>query len=224
MPIEQPKSAQTLRAHSTSKLGLEDSSSHHRMVRYALGDLKCVVWFEADAYCGKKEDPWVLNKRCVNVFSTRREEDMRAKLNQMSPIKLEGAANTSQHTSVVFSGRIVPSSTIAELKTFQSEKFRIEKHLPQLRFGRTQNLLVGTHVDGTFHELENINVASRLLDWETTYQVELCKLAWLVAELRQATRRIPGGCCVLVGRDRARKAIVYTASSRTPILPEYIVK
>lgn len=65
---------------------------------------------------------------------------------------------------------------MAELKTFHGEKFCIEKYLPQLWFGRTPNLLVGTHIDGTFHKLEAINVASRLLEWETKHQEELRKL------------------------------------------------
>lgn len=82
-------------AFTTSELGLEDSSSHHRVIRYALGDLKCVVRFEADACCEKKEDPLVLDKGCVNVFSPLREEEMRARFNLMSSIKLEGAEDIS---------------------------------------------------------------------------------------------------------------------------------
>lgn len=38
-------------AFTTSEVGLEDSRSHHRVVRYALGNLKCVVRLEADACC-----------------------------------------------------------------------------------------------------------------------------------------------------------------------------
>lgn len=173
-------------AFTTSESGLENSSSHHRVVRHALGDLRCVVRFEADACCEEKEDPQGLDKRCVNFFSPLREEDLRAKFNQMSSIQPGGAADTSQHTSVLLGGRIVPSSTVVELKTYHSDNFRID-----LWFGLTPKLLVGTHTDGTFHKLESFHVSSQLLEWEITHQVELRELTWLIAELREATRRTP---------------------------------
>ncbi len=39
------------RAFTTSEPGLEDSTGHHRVLRYALGHLNCVVRFEVDACC-----------------------------------------------------------------------------------------------------------------------------------------------------------------------------
>lgn len=81
-------------AFTTSESGLENSSSHHRVVRYALGDLKCVVRFEADACCEEKENPQVLDKGCVNFYSPLKEEDLQAKFNQMSSIQAGGAADT----------------------------------------------------------------------------------------------------------------------------------
>lgn len=211
-------------AFTTLESGLEDSSSHHRVIRYSLGDLKCVVRFKANACCEEKKNSQVLDKRCVDFFSTPREEDMRMKFEQISSIKREGAADKSQRTSAMLGGRIVGSSSMAELKTYQGENFRIEKHLPQLWFGRTPNLLVGTHKNGTFHKLEAIDAASHFVDWETKHQVELRKLTWLIAGLREATRRTPGECCILVGRGKTRKATVYAGVKRTSVLPESIVK
>lgn len=113
---------------------------------------------------------------------------------------------------------------MVELKTHHSDNFRVEKHLPQLWFGRTPKVLVGTYTDGTFHKLEFFHVSSQLLECEVTHQVELRKLTWLIAELSEATRGTQGGCCVLVGIGRARKANVYAAGSRTSVFPDYIVK
>lgn len=170
-----------------------------------------------------KEDPQVLDKRCFNLISPLIEEDIRAKWKLLSSTEPGTVADRSKRTSVVFGGRIVPSSSLAELKTCQGENFWVQKHLPQLWFGRTSNFLVGTHTGGIFHKLETIDVASQLLEWETTHQVELRKLTSLISELRETARRTPGGCCVLVGKGKARKATVYTAAMRS-VLPDYIIK
>lgn len=216
-------------AFTTPEPGLEDSSSHHRVLRYTLGDLKCVVRFEADACCKEKQnDPQALDQRCVNLFSSLSEKKVRAKCKQLFSTESEAAAvaegNISARTSVVLGGRIVPSSTMAELKTSQSANFGVAKHLPQLWFGRTSNLLIGTHTDGTFHKLEAIDLAKQLLEWEKTHQEKLRKLTWLIAELRKTVRSTPGGYCILVGKGKARKATVYAAAKRTSVLPANIVE
>lgn len=217
-------------AFTTLEPGLEDSSSHHRVICYALGGLKCVVRYEADA-CYEKDikDPDVMDQRCVNFFSSLSEEDLRAKSKQLfssteAKAAAAAAADTSPRTSLVLGGRIVPSSSMAELKTFQGKNFCANYHLPQLWFGRTSNLLVGTHNDGTFHKLEALDVGSQLREWETAHQVELRKLTWLIAQLREIARGRPGKCCVLVGKGKARRATVYDAAKQTFVLPDYIVK
>lgn len=217
-------------AFTTPESGLEDSSSHHRVLRYTLGDLKCVVRFEADACCKEKQnDPQALDQRCVNLFSSLSEKKIRAKWKQLFSTESEAAAaaaegDISARTSVVLGGRIVPSSTMAELKTSQSANFGVAKHLPQLWFGRTSNLIIGTHTDGTFHKLEAIDLAKQLLEWEKTHQEQLRKLTWLIAELRKTVRSTPGGYCILVGKGKARKATVYAAAKRTSVLPANIIE
>ncbi|MCJ1347137.1 hypothetical protein MMC31_005358, partial [Peltigera leucophlebia] len=141
-------------AFTKSESGLEDSSSHHRVVGYSLGDLKCVVRFEADAcYEKENEGPQVMDKRRVDFFSSLSGEELRAKCEQVSSsaepkiAAAAAAADVSPHTSVVLGGRIVPSSSMAELKTYQGSHFYMDKHLPQLWFGRTSNLLVGNHIN-----------------------------------------------------------------------------
>lgn len=213
-------------AFTTSEPGLEDSSSHHRVLRYTLGDLKCVVRFEADACCKeKKNDPETLDQRFVNLFSSLSEEKIRAKCKLLFSTKAAAApADIPEHTSVVLGGRIVPSSTMVELKTCQGANFGVKKHLPQLWFGRTSNLLIGIHTVGTFQKLVAVDVAKKLLEWEKTYQEQLRKLTWLIAELRKTARGTPGGYCVLVGKSKARKATVYTAAKRTSALPDDIIE
>lgn len=220
-------------AFTTPEVGLEDSSSHHRIVRYPLGDLKCVVRFEADACYEEKETQEVMDQGCVNFFSPFEEEGIRAKCKQLSSTEPEAAAaaaaDKSDRTSVVLGGRIVPSSTMAELKTFQGKKFQgkkfcVDYHLAQLWFGRTSNLLVGTHDNGRFHKLEAIDVRRELLEWEKTHQEQLRKLAWLISELREIARRRPGGCCVLVCKASTKTATVYGAAKPTCVLPDYIVE
>lgn len=219
-------------AFTKSESGLEDSSSHHRVVGYSLGDLKCVVRFEADA-CYEKEnkDPQVMDKRRVDFFSSLSGEELRAKCEQVSSsaepkiaAAAAAAADVSPHTSVVLGGRIVPSSSMAELKTYQGGHFYMDKHLPQLWFGRTSNLLVGNHINGTFHKLEALNVARQLLKWERMHQKVLRKLVWLITKLHKIAQGRTGGCCVLVGKGKAKRATVYGAAKQTSVLPDYIVK
>lgn len=214
-------------AFTTSEPGIEDSSSHHRVLRYTLGDLNCVVRFEADACCNEKQnDHQALDQSCVNLFSSLSEEKIRAKCKQLFSTESGEAAagDISAGTSVVLGGRIVPSSTMAELKTSQSGNFCIAKHLPQLWFGRTSNLIIGTHTDGTFHKLEAVDLEKQLLEWERTHQEQLRKLTWLIAELRKTVGSTPGWYCILVGKGKARKATVYGAAKRTSVLPVSIVK
>lgn len=221
-------------AFTTPEPGLEDSSSHHRVLRYTLGDLKCVVRFEADACCKEKQnDPQALDQNCVNFFSSLSEEKIRIKCKQLLSTESEEAVaaaaavagDKSERTCVVLGGRIVPSSTMAELKTSQGANFGVEKHLPQLWFGRTSNLLIGTHTDGTFHKLEAVDIANQLLEWESTHQEQLRKLTWVIAELRKTVLSTPGGgYCVLVGKGKARKATVYAVAKRTSVLPDNIIE
>lgn len=219
-------------AFTTAEPGLEHSSSHHRVLRYTLGDLKCVVRFEADACCNEKQnDLQALDQSCVSLFSSLSEEKIRAKCKQLFSVESEEAAaaaaaagDISAGTYVVLGGRIVPSSTMAELKTSQGGKFSVARHLPQLWFGRTSNLLIGTHTDGTFYKLEAVDLARQLLEWERTHQEQLRKLTWLIAELRKTVQSTPGGYCILVGKGKARKTTVYAAAKRTSVLPDDIIK
>lgn len=217
-------------AFTTPEPGLEDSSSHHRVLRYTLGDVKCVVRFEADACCKEKQNgPQALDRRCVSLFSSLSDKNTRAKCKQLFSTESEEAAavaagDISAQTSVVLGGRIVPSSTMAELKTSQGANFGVAKHLPQLWFGRTSNLLIGIHTGGTFHKLEAIDLTKQLFEWERTHQEQLRKLTWLIGELRKTARSTPGGYCVLVGKGKARKATVYAVAKRTSVLPDNIIE
>ena len=58
------------KAFTKAEAGLEESSGHHRVVRYRMGELDCVVRFEVDAWCGGGEGDGNIQGQDAEVANT----------------------------------------------------------------------------------------------------------------------------------------------------------
>lgn len=129
-------------------------------------------------------------------------------------------------THVIGRGRLVPCSTLAEMKA-KKKRCRLAEALPQLWFGRTPLLLHATHHEGHFTEaVERINAGDKFEDWETKQQEVLQKMVELIKELRNAAMQAMGGACVVVFENKVRplRLEIFEDTVRKRVLPEEIVE
>lgn len=223
------------RAFTKAEKGLEKSSGHHRVVRYKMGELDCVVRFEADAWCEDESKGEELDTDVGPVEgdggSGRDYEDVLTKLTKLSLDNSKAhtkkpAQNQYKPTRVVPHGHIVLSTTLAEIKT-RKKKIRLAEALPQLWFGRTPLLLSAVHNQGKFTvPVERVNVGEKFQEWETQRQEVLQKMVGLITELRDVARGAKGGACVVLCENKTRplRLEVFESTARKMVLPEEIVE
>ncbi len=230
------------KATTTFDKDLRDSSGHHRVVKYNLGGIRCLVRYEADACIGGKESD-------KGGFEKAQPDD-KAKTNDEKPASDEAdlldalqsltvAPTTKGTVRVMRSGRVVSPSDILEIKTRAAHR-RLQRRdldefiMPQLWFAQTLNLVVGYHQQGRFGEVQKFLAMKPELDrWEKRHQPELKKLVGLVRRLselaRAAGRRGDGRRCVVVcqyeaGHSSARLSVYESVSEQfSAILPDDIL-
>ncbi|KAK3339819.1 geranylgeranyl pyrophosphate synthetase [Lasiosphaeria hispida] len=192
-------------------VGLEASTTHDRYLHYPIGDLNCVVGFEVDACyegsLGNDDEPAEATEGPLERVQAGMEQlrvsskteagpsESKAKSTIASPTTSRARSDTSP-PKLPFNTtpKIMPQSTAAEIKS-RSKKpgGTIAPYLPQLWFGRTPWLIVGSHTEGTFYHVSVTNVTAHLERWEAERQAGLRKLAALLAELREAVREAVRG-------------------------------
>lgn len=161
--------------------GLEDSTSHHRALRYRLGELQCVVQFEVDACYDTKSEacdgsgPLALSMENLSLND--------------GPEENQAIIRPPGH------GAPMVQEMAAEVKTASKLK-SVSKNLPQVWFGRTPWLIVGHHAHGTFKELRVTNAAAQFADWESRNQTDLRMLVAVLGQLRETMEENGGGHCV----------------------------
>lgn len=193
--------------------GLEHSSSHHRVIQYHLGPLKCAVRFEVDAYY---ENP---------ASDAQTEAGVQELADVMSSIKLDDATadkSVARGTRVLKKGTIIDSAKLAEIKAKKSEK--INQAIPQLWFGRTSYLITGQHKDGVVHKVSCTNVSQRFSQWEAANQEALRKLVQILLELKNVMRSSKGGAAALVCLEKGAPIQIMKMRTATNVLPEDIIR
>lgn len=192
--------------------GLDRSSSHHRVIRYHLGHLNCVVRFEVDAYYEAVDSQ-------PSLTSSETALDQIA--SSISQLTVNDAKPARGATTVIRKGTVIPSSKLAEIKARKLEK--IGETVPQLWFGRTPYLLTGQHVGGVVHSVRETDVGLKFPDWETANQDKLRKLVSLLADLKQLIGGMEKGAAVLVCEDKGAPLQIYRSKSEAGVLPEAII-
>ncbi|EXJ59954.1 hypothetical protein A1O7_04102 [Cladophialophora yegresii CBS 114405] len=175
---------------------LRDSTGHHRVVRYSLGGVRCLVRYEADG-CTGTDDAGEGGASAKAADGDT--DDLLGALESMT-IAPSRAKKATGSVQVLTEGRVVPLSTIIEIKTRASHRrLKIDEVLPQLWFAQTQNLFVGYHTNGEFQEIHKLTMKPEFEPWETQHQTHLKKLVALLSKLRESARSTKGQRCVVIG-------------------------
>jgi hypothetical protein len=199
-----------------------NSSSHHRVIRYHIGPLDCVVRFEVDAYY---DDPDA-------VLDSKSKHPTKAPIDALSatmakmkmadpPARPKGLKTSADKpTRVVEKGFFVDPSKLAEIKA--KKLARLTEALPQLWFGRTPYFMNGNHDKGTVHSVNIDHAQSDFPRWEEANQDRLRKMVSLLVQLRNAVARTRERAAVLVYDEKGGSLKVYEMKNRG-VLPADLI-
>ena len=217
------------RAFTQPEVGIEDSSSHHRIIQYSLGDLVCVVRFEVDTCLQGDSDSEEPEMAKFDTTSLPRRNDLQAafaslSLTESSQKEKKKKPTQYQPTLTIPRGHFVPSSRIAEIKA-RSGSHKLSQMIPQLWFGRTPHVFIGSHKDGTFTSIHSIHLTDHFPNWEKSHQDGLRKMARLIADLRETVRATPGGACVAVCNHKVKplRLAIFSSAGQKAVLPDDII-
>lgn len=166
---------------------LKDSTSHHRVITYLFGGLKCVIRFEVDAYCDSNE-----NSQTIQVSSTSHDI-------MSGPFRNLSLSKTKNHlsTRVTHCEHVIPCAATVEVKS-RSKKTKLQQAMPQFWFSRTPRLFCGFHNDGMFNKIDKFDCTSQFQEWEDKHQTSLRKMTQLIDDLRRITRNAANRSCVVL--------------------------
>lgn len=179
---------------------LQSSSGHHRIARYNLGGIECLVRFEVDGYV----DNDVIIETRTSIETINNQASMVDELGQaLSGLCVQRSTNVlapspAVEVNVIERGRLVDNNAILELKSC-SAKLNMQDIIPQLWISQTHHLFVGRHKNGLVEvEPERFNMANHFRDWETKNQEHLSSLVGLITKIKEVAKKAKGGKCMLV--------------------------
>lgn len=202
---------------SRAGTGLEDATSHYRVIRYPMGPLNVALRFEADAYyeapSSETDEVIVQIEDVAAAAATSGNPGERPRFNFRAPI------------NAVPRGSLVPCVKIAELKTkaYKIDKAATVECMDQLWFGRTTHLFTGVYDadSGVFSRIKYEDAMERIIKWETKSQESLQKLTNLLVMLRNMLKaeRGPVRALVLVREDRTGPLLIRKMEEKRHITP-----
>jgi hypothetical protein len=195
--------------------GLEDSTSHHRVIRYQMGSLNCVVRFEVDICC-----PYTESDHQKDRLESTEFTDVTSSLEKLTI----GDDSKDARIRVIQRGHHTPSSAAAEVKT-SSGRNKLALSLPQLWFGRTRHFICGYHKDGHFTKIKNDKVGKRLEHWEEQQQDHLRTMVRLITRLRDITADSGGRCIAVYNKkDKPARLVIFASLKNHEPLPTDIIQ
>jgi hypothetical protein len=214
------------RAFTKHAVGLENSTSHHRVLRYDLGGLNVAVRFEVDASYGDCEDDLPQEENRDEVLDQVSEEQLATGFGslKLSASYREDVRLGTQSVLATPGGRGSAQSTMAELKT---SKRSTMSFMPQLWFGRTPYLIRGFHDRGIFQKIVVSRVSDSFQSWETDakHQIALRKMAGLIFHIRDLLVEADEHTAIMIfQKDRPGKLRVFRRTSIRPPLPDEIIQ
>ncbi|KAJ7258800.1 hypothetical protein B0H12DRAFT_436750 [Mycena haematopus] len=210
------------KASTDPALGCEESTGHHRIVKYDLNGLKMVVRFEVDA--------------CLPT-SAAKATSMRSKVESIDDLadnlagislarRSEPAASSSHGLTIINGGAMVPHSSILELTTRtqrRAAEFDWKDAYPQLFFSQTPHHFLAVHDRGYFVAVNKRGLSSPdLKAVERTLQPTLKKLRVALGLIRDlVVKHGQRGRLTLV--CRGGKLEVFERTSSANCLPDEIM-
>ncbi|KAI1132595.1 hypothetical protein F5Y10DRAFT_230915 [Nemania abortiva] len=200
--------------------GLEHSTEYHRVVKYPLGELNCVICFEVDA-CYQEDN----GKRGRITSETITRDSLALDMGKLSIKRNPG--NSKVVPAQIHSAketRIMPQSATAEIKS-NSGKKRQTRFMSQLWFGRTRWLIVGYHIAGKFGEVRITNAEAGFAAWETRHQNKLKKLVSLLSELRELVKKSGFNHCIAICEQGKwpRELKIFASTRENKALPNDLI-
>lgn len=182
---------------------LKDSMSHHRIVRYTLGGIECLLRYEADAYVEDASHEPLLSAGSASTLDSSDPSQVVESLASLSLNTLNSSSTRqeSNKVQVIHRGRLVDHSSIAEIKCHK--KVGLQKMMAQIWISQTTHLMVAQHKDGLIEDL-SITDCADFTEWETKNKKELVGLVEVIKEIKDAALRARGGKCMVV-RDKGEK-------------------
>lgn len=209
--------------------GLENSSGHHRVLRYDFGGLKCAVRFEVDA---SYDDPSTLGEteRQVSKAQSNGEEiaSLATAFSSMA-VNKTGSGPTGGSADMIRRGAGTEQASVAELKSRKDHRSKPKPEwLPQLWLGRTRYLITGHHEKGIFDEVHVHDLREQLEAWEKNEanQEALQKMAVLLSRLRDVVRANEAKPCVVLCEKAVKPPVlrIHASTSGKGPLPASVME
>ncbi|KAI9766467.1 MAG: hypothetical protein M1840_006574 [Geoglossum simile] len=201
---------------------LAGSRGHHRVVRYRLGGLNCVLRFEANSHC---RDPAAVPQATGSEAKERASPEIDL-VEKLQALPTDDRQDT-EAVEVIRSGRTVPLSSIVEIKTRSIKKlFQIKDVIPQLWLSQTPYLYLGYHNAGNFERVDKHAMSAEYARWEDDHQEQIRKLVGLLKKLREIAEGVEGKRCVVAceAGSEASSLKVYESAKKNAVLSEEVMK
>lgn len=215
---------------------MQDSSTHHRAIRYNLGSLSCAVLLEIDATLNGFDElrhahshkhwrflskPRSLSHHELSEEGLPRTDAEKTLFESLDTEDIEiPKPKHYPHTSVVPRGRGTLSATAAELVM---TKGRAAKKTRQLWLGRTPYCVRGSHMDANFTRVDVVYYGASFRAFELENQDSLQRLVSLIKQLRHSTMNATDQSCIVM-YDRAVRPLALRVfeheKTPRPPLPE----
>ncbi|ROV93835.1 hypothetical protein VMCG_08773 [Cytospora schulzeri] len=196
---------------------MQDSSTHHRAIRYSMGSLSCAVLLEIDATVDRfdelKSSPLHKHWRFLSQPRSLSHQELSEEglPRTDAEASLFGSLDTANlqvprpkhcpHSMVIPRGRGTLSSTAAELVM---TKGRAAKKNRQLWLGRTPYCVRGSHMDANFTRVDVIYYGTSFRAFEIENQDGLQRLVSLIKQLRQFAINATDQSCIVIYNKAVR--------------------
>ncbi|KUI60827.1 hypothetical protein VP1G_08027 [Cytospora mali] len=215
---------------------MQDSSTHHRAIRYNLGSLNCAVLLEIDAMVydfdelkgSSSHKHWKFLSKPKTVAHTMLSKEGQPQTDaetsmfkSLSPESLEiPRPKHHPHSMVIPRGRGTLSTTAAELVM---TKGRAAKKTTQLWLGRTPYCVRGSHMDAKFTRVNVIHYGTSFRAFDMENQDGLQRLVSLIKQLRTSTINATDQSCIVICNKEVRPLVLRVfdhEKTPRPPLPE----
>lgn len=169
-------------AYTTWDMGVRNSCSHQRIIKYDFGGLKLLVRTETDGYV----------KSCGTDAPSRPSESgnkssITEALGSMF-IRSDEVAR-DQKLRLELKGKMIPQRQIFDIKTRASYKsFDMNEILPRLWLNQTPRFLIAYHTQGLFDNPEIKDIRQDVLQWERDNSAILARFHAVISRIGDVVR------------------------------------
>lgn len=182
-------------AYTTWQKDGKGSATHQRIIQYRLGNLKCLVRFEADGYLPdlSPDAPQTPAKELSTGNITSTDDDLTGMLGDSA---IRPKLPKDAPLSAKAGGWVVPQSSLFDLKTRsrkrQGEDFLAEQ-LPRLWITQVPNFILGFHERGKFTDVQVKNVSNEVETWAEKNRASLKRFAAVLLKILDFARQMSQG-------------------------------